>query len=569
MIAGLAWMVVAHAALLLAAHALLRRIRTENVALNGVLFVLLHLILVSCAVLAAGAAGGLTPRVLGLGGAALIGLLLILGEHRSLRLPPRPEIGRATALLLGLIAARMLAQVWFLAPSNSDVLSYHLTKVAEWVRAGGFTREMGPDYVAPFSAGFELVETWWVVFLHHDVLIEMAGVEFAILAFLAVRLLAIQLGLSSKASFLASTLYVLTPTFNLQATSCLNDAPVAALVLALAALIAARGHPVLLLLPLGLMLGIKATAAFTLPGWILLAVLLRKEARLRPASLSVALPIAAAALAVGVAWYFRNFLWYGSPIYPLNLGTETYYARLYRIQMTPQPASLRYNLAHLVSSLIYDDQAGLTPISLRTAGWGIVAFSVGILAYINEIRKDREFRRIAAAFAVSLCSVLLMVNNDHWYARFVLFFPAILCIAAARWAEARRPVALLLSLGAALEFAATLLPQEVPTAQMLALMKQPWRERSSAPMHDGSPPGEPLGVWATLRSRTYLFYGPDYSRRVVYLRISRLEDLAGEMERQGLRFVYVNTFRRVHYDLDELVRQGRFRDLGNGYFALP
>jgi len=463
----------------------------------------------------------------------------------------------------------MLVQVWFLAPSNADVLSYHLTKVAEWVQAGRFTREMGPDHHAPFAAGFELIETWWVVFLHHDLLIEMAGVEFAVLAFLAVRLLALQLGLSSKAASLASTLYVLTPTFNLQATSCLNDGPVAALILSLAALIAARAHPVLLLLPFGLMTGIKATGIFTLPGWILLAVLLRREARVRPASLRAALPVAAAALAVGVAWYLRNLLWYGSPIYPLNLGSDTYYGRLYRIQTGPELLSLRYNLAYFVSSLIYDDQAGLTAISVKTAGWGIVAFSIGILAFLNEVRKDREFRWIAVAFGVSLLTVFLMVSNNHWNARFVLFFPALLCIAAARWAESQRPVALLLALGAAIEFAGTLLPQEYPSRRMLELVRQPWRERSAAYLHAGTPPGEPLGVWARLRSQTYPFYGPDYSRSVVYLKAARLEDLAAEMKNRGLCFVYVNTYARVQFNLDEMVRQGRFRNLGKGFFALP
>src|SRR6185436_6357394 len=151
----------------------------------------------------------------------------------------------------------------------------------------------------------------------------------------------------------------------------------------------------------------------------------------------------------------------------------------------------------------------------------------------------------------------------------VLFFPALLCIAAARWAESQRPVALLLALGAAIEFAGTLLPQEYPSRRMLELVRQPWRERSAAYLHAGTPPGEPLGVWAPLRSQTYPFYGPDYSRSVVYLKAARLEDLAAEMKNRGLCFVYVNTYARVQFNLDEMVRQGRFRNLGKGFFALP
>jgi hypothetical protein len=569
MIEGLAWMAVANAGLLLATHAIHRRVATEHRSLNGVLFILIHLLLMSSSVLVAGVSGCLTPRALGLSGAAVLGLLLLLREHRTVRLPARLEIGRATAVLAVMIGVRMLLQVWFLCPINGDAVSYHLPKVAEWVRSGAFTREMGVDFCAPFPAGFELIETWWVVFLHHDVLIEMAGVEFAILAFLAVRLLGEGLGLSPKAACLASTLYVLTPTFNLQAISSVNDAPVAALVLSIAALTLHRAHVLLLALPLGLLLGTKATGLYTMPGWFLLAFFNRKQPWLRPGALRAALLVAGTAAAVGVFWYLRNYIWYGSPVHPLRSGDLTYYERLFYIQMGPNLNSLRYNVSEFVTNLIYDDRFGLSPMGTAGAGWGIVPFSVGALALILEIRRDPAFRRAAAAFGVSICFVLLMVKPDAWVARFILFAPALPCIAAARLSESVRPVALLLALGAAFEFTGTLLPQERPTGVMIALMRRPWRERSADALYKLTPPGDPLAVYATLRSKTYLMYGPDFSRRVLYLRVAGPEELAAEMERRGVRFVYVNILRRVQYDFEELVRKGRFRDLGEGYFALP
>jgi hypothetical protein len=566
MIEGLLWMVFAHGALLLAAHALLRRIRTEQPAMNAVLFVLLHLLLVSGVVLIAGVAGMLRPRPLGVFGAVLLAVLLALREHRTFRLPPKPEIGRPTAVLATLIGFRMLLHVWFLSPSDVDAVSYHLPKIAEWVQRGAFTREMGSDYCAPFPAGFELIETWWVVFLHHDVLIEMAGVEFAVLAFLAVRLLAEGLGMSPRSAFLSATLYVLTPTFNVQSVACLNDAPVAALVLSLVAFVVTRAHPILLALPLGLVAGLKATGLYTLSGWVVVAFLLRKQPFSRPASVRAVLPLAVIALAVGAFWYLRNFVWYGNPVYPVKSGPLSYFERLYYIQVGPSVGSLWGNLGDLVSDLIYDRRHGYSPLSAGVAGWGIVPFSLGALAVLHEIRGDRKMRQVAGGFLISVVTVLLMVKTDAWFARFILFVPALACIAVVRMAERMRPAAVLLALGAGVQFVGTTLPQHHPAEKILSLMKMSWRTRSSAGLFRIDPTEEPVGVYAPLRSPVYLLYGPDYSRRVEYLRVRAPSELAEEMDRRGLRLVFVNILQRPRYEFEELVRRGTFRQVHDNYY---
>lgn len=567
MIAGLFWMLVANAAILLGSHSLARRIRTPDEPVNVLLFLLLRLLLLSLTVLAAGLSGNLTPRGLGVAGAVLLAFLLIRGEHRTLKLPSRPEMGIGTALLAALIGFRMLAQVWLFAPYSSDALSYHLPKVAEWVRAGAFTREMGVDLCASLPAGFELIETWWVLFLHHDVLIEMAGVEFAVLAFFSVRALALQLGLSSRPAYLAGALYILTPLFSIQATSCLNDAPVAALVLSLAALVTARVPFTLILLPIGLVAGIKATGCFTFPGWLLLMLLRRPLPPLKPASPGLALSAGVAAIAVGSYWYLRNLLWYGNPLHPVGV-TDPIFGQIL-VQTGPSLSSLGSNLAGLVDSLLYDRNRSLTTVSLETAGWGGLAFSCGAVALIGEMRKDRNLRQAAAAFGVALVCVLLMVLHDPWYARFVMFFPAILCIAAARLAETVRPVAVLVVLGAMVAFAAGLLPGDVRAEQMSTLMRQPWRERSSAELYEGPPPGDPVGVHIKGRMRLYFLYAPDLSRRVVYFRIAGSSRLLEEMERQGVRQIYVDRRNQRRKDFDDLLQQGRLRLLKKNYYGLP
>ncbi len=259
---GLASFLVANAATLLGARAVLRRSATGDLALDVVLFLILRFLLVSLSVLVAGVTGLLAPLPLGLAGAAGMTLLLLLREHRGLTLPRVATLRNLLGAVLAAVAIRLVLQAWFFAPYNYDALSYHLTKVAEWVRAGGFTREMGVDTHATFPAGFELVEAWWVVFLRHDVLIEMAGVEFLALAFASVVALARRVGLGERGSLFAGLIYALVPGVHLSATSCLNDVPVAALVLATAALAAARAPLPWLLLAAGLGIGVKPTFGY-------------------------------------------------------------------------------------------------------------------------------------------------------------------------------------------------------------------------------------------------------------------------------------------------------------------
>jgi hypothetical protein len=262
-------------------------------------------------------------------------------------------------------------------------------------------------------------------------------------------------------------------------------------------------------------------------------------------------------------------VWYGNPLHPVKSGPLTYYERIWYVQVGPSLGSLAANLRELVTNLVGDHQAGFTAICFGTAGWGIVAFAIGILALLQQLRDDPPVRPVAAAFLISLVTVLLMVKPDAWFARFVLFFPAILCVAAARLAESARPLAILLALACVYQFAGSLLPQERPASQFLAMMKQPWRERSAAAMYDMPLTPEPIAVYATLRSPIYLLYGPDFSRRVVYLRLSGPDALVPELERRSLRRAYVHLLRRPTYDLEDLVRRGRLRRLNERFFELP
>ena len=539
MIAGLFWMAAAHSSALLGTHALWRKVRTEDRPLDALLFLVLHVLLQSAAVLAAGLCGALSARALGGAGLVVLAGLLLAGEHRRVRLPEKPDLGRGTSVLLGLLSLRMLLQVWFFAPHSGDALGYHLPKIGEWVQSGRFTQEMGLDLQAPLPAGFELLETWWVLFLRHDGFIEMAGVELALVGFAAVRLLALKMGLEGRSAFLAAVLYLATPLFALQATACYNDAPIAALTLTVAAGISARAHPLLVLVPLAVGLGVKGTMLYMLPGWLLLLYWRRGVPWLRPASLRWTIAVALLSLAIGGFWYARNLVWFGNPAFPVTpQGFEWGTAR---IQGGPRLASLPANVASLLSRAIYDDAGPLQPLAVGIAGWGLVAFGPGAVALVLGLREDRELRRHAAAFLVATAGVFLMTTPDDWCMRFVLFFPALLCIAAARLAAQAPPVALLVGAGVALQFATSCVPQELSPEDMARLLGQPWAQRSAGPIvgFEGVPPGEPVAVCATTRFPEYVAYGPDFSHRVLHLRVDDAAEMREQMVRHGVRYVYL------------------------------
>lgn len=517
MVIGLLSFALAQAASVLGARALLRRVRTGDRAVDLLQLLLLRLLLVTGTVLTAGLVGALDPVSLGLAASAALVVLVAAGAHRGLGRFDLPDAGPWILAAAAFVAVRLALQVWYFAPHLGDAVAYHLPKVAEWVRHGAFTREMGLHPHVTFPAGFELVETWWVVFLRHDVLLEAAGVEFVVLAASAVYVLARRTGLGERAASLASLVFVLTPGFHLSATSGLNDAPAAALTLATAGLVAARAPWASVVVAAALGLGVKPTAGFALPGLVLLAWMLRSDRR--PAS-GPAWTLAGAAAAVGVFWYARNAAWFGNPFHPLGTpGIDNPVA----VQLGPRPASLFANLRDLLSSRLLDPAAAAGANVDHGAGWGPAAVAVGSVGLLIGLR-DRPFLRpLAASFAVSLLTTLLFVQNDPWCLKYAFFFPALLAVAAAGWAEQARPAGVLTALALAVCAAGTMLPYDLPTADFLRLAEQPVSTRSALGFWADPVPDDAVGCRGGYDVRSYLLYRPDFSRTVVYLRGAEAE----------------------------------------------
>jgi hypothetical protein len=557
-------LLVANAAVLLGAHAVLRRVRTGAPSTDVVVYLLLRIALISLAVLAAGAAKFLSPLGLGLAGAGALALLLALGEHRQLPRPRLPDVGRAALLVAGALLLRSLLQVWFFAPFQRDAHTYHLPKIGEWIQHSGFTTEWGLDLRSTFPSGFELVEAWWVAPLRHDVLIEMAGLEFLLLGAAAAYDLARRLEIGPRFAFLAALLHALTPGICLQATSCLNDGPAAALWTATAALTFRTVPAALLLLPLGLGIGVKPTYAYALPGLVLAGAIV---ARQRPLWTRGSLAVGIASLAVGLSWYVRNTIVYGNPIHPMGASGISVQAGHVAQRFGPSLSGLAENLYRAVDSRLYDHLGPLDPELTWISGWGCVPLGIGVVSLFLALRSDRLLRWVALAYAVSLVCVLSLVVPDPWNMRYVLFFPGLFALSAAKIAESMRPVATLAWTALALQFLGTMIPGKFPVCGVTDLASQSWRDRGfyRYPILDGV---EEIGFLENRADevKCYSLYRPDFSRRVVLLRPETAEDLLETLRRERLSMLYCPTLHRI---TQQCVEEGRLKKIGAGLFRLP
>jgi len=557
-IVGLLAMIVANAAAILGARSLLERVQVGKPAVDFLIFLLLRLLLISGVMLAAGAARMLGPIPLGLAGAVVGAALVARGVHRTLLPLPRPQWDRWIVAVFAIVGLRLLLQTWILAPYNGDALSYHLPKIAEWVRAGALTLDLGPDPRAAFPAGFELIETWWVVFLHHDVLIELAGVEFLVLAGAAAYAIARELEWDEKVASISALAFVLTPGLHQQATSCLNDGPVAALVAATAALIVARADPLLILIPVGLGTGIKPTYVFALPGLAAIAWWSRRDAAAGPRDRRPAAALGLAAVVAGATWYVRNWVAFGIPIHPM--GSEGYKsvsgATMQRLG--PSLQALRENLTSFLDVRVFDRIQAADPLGAGNFNWGVAAFAVGAPALVALLRTEPRLRRIALGLTLAALTVFSLVELDAWYARFVLYLPLLTSLALARLWTTHRFVAVLGSLALAMGFLSTLQPSTLPKADLARLVHQDWSRRAPHPPPRLPEGDQPVGCLGDELGGSYALYGPDFSRRVVVLRDDTVDGLMAHLERDRVRMFYGTGLTRAKRALlDDAVARGK------------
>jgi hypothetical protein len=491
-----------------AAAACLRPLGLESRPARLLAFLLLFTVLQSLLILAAGLSGLLSVWPLTIAGAALgAPLFRRRPGDLGLRLPDRSELLFVAVGGVGLLS--LLIKAFLLSPYTGDALQYHLPKIAEWVQDGRFRWGSNHDPRVWFSGGFELVETWWVVFLHHDALIELGGVQMALIAMAAVATLA---ETYDARPGLAVVTYLFIPAVLLNATACGNDLAIAALTLAGYAMVALGAPRALQLFPLLLAIGVKATGGFAAVGVVAYAALRKWPGRPLPRTASIAL--LSSGMLLAVFWYARNLLVAGHPLYP-------FYGSHGEFTWSPQQAgvdvlSLQNTIQVLDLRML--DRDPYESLNRRNTGWGWAILPLGFPALLLSLRSDRRLLPLTLSFVLASCVTLACVTFDDSNLRFILWFPALFALALARRPAPSWTAAVLLA--CALNFAATLLPSERHHSDYL---------RPPASLA----PTEPVACVFDQCASSYRLYNRDFSRRVFYPRSME------ELRRSGARVVYM------------------------------
>lgn len=461
-------------------------------------------------ILATGLAGLLSAAPLTLIAAAGLGAMAMA------RALPRPQwrgsrpatprdwilAGAAAALALSLVV-----KVFVLSPYWGDALYYHLPNVAEWVRAKRLVFGFMPDVRIWFPMGFELVETWWVVFLGRDTLIEAAGVQMLLIAAMAVRVIARAHDLDAR---LAGVVFAFTPAIVLHATSCGNDLASAAMVLSAYALVAARCPRALQALPLLIGAGIKPTAIFATSGVLVYALGAGPAARLDRRLAAVLL---SAGLVLGGFWYGRNLVLKGHPLYPVY-GSDA--AAGLRADPMENLDTLRRTLEDMPRRMT--DRYSFNIHSHNATSWGWFVLPWGVPLALIAIRSDPRFRSLAVAFTVGWFATIAMSPLNEMNLRFAVWFPALFALAAAR--KPGRLVFVAAIAASLVNFAATLAPVERNGADRFRIPETFPRE-------------EPIACVSETDAPSYLYYNSDFSRRLVY------PDSMDALRASGVKFVLV------------------------------
>jgi len=586
-----------------------RRLRTGRRSLDLALLVFMWVFLTTLITFLVGMAGGLTAGALGL--VSLAGLAAV-GLHSPTRRAALAEwadlvswrairdwwvtfplwLRRGSLFFAAVAAARTAFLIWALPPFIWDSLTYHLTNVAQWVQDGRIGLFLTPIDRIYTPANYEVLASWFTVFLHHDAFVEAAGLPAYVLIGLSVYSIARGLGLSTVSSWIAVIAHLSAPAVVFGVTGTKNDPFVAAAYLLLVALgidlrrsIAGRdavrpgSHLVAMGLAFVYALGTKAYILHLAPGLLVLAaaggdgISFRDRARrfLGRARRDLVhrfrenggllVFLLAGGLCLGLYWNLRNWVLTGNPFYPYSvrvadeaiLGTGL---GGFQFDFHNLAANLQ-----LLAAKFGDKAMRILPDLPGTTGWGWVAYGMGFPAAAWAWIHTPKFRLLAVAFWVSLLTLLLSSPTSPWNMRYVVWFPAVLAIGLAVFAESVRRVGgrvlrgwtALLVFGLTMNTVMTLNYNLIPVEQFRQMLARSLWDRQAgylrvrAPEHYESvyqfvPRDAVLGYNVTSNGFVYPLYRADFSQRLVYVPFGpadNCETIAEAMRSRGTRYLFV------------------------------
>jgi len=535
-----------------------------------------------------------------------------IGSLRSVRIS---KLGALLLLLALLQLARILFHVWYLSPYVWDTMTYHLPNVAEWVQKQHLHAITTPVTRSYWPATFEVLETWFAVFLHHDILIQLGGVLCYFVAGMSVYAMARILGTGNLLSACIALFYLYTPSLAIHATSCNTDLPVAAAYLLSMAIILdllkngeresfpLANRVMIVLMAQSFGFGSKAYTAFLLPALLMLGVvafkkhhLFRKVGRLfLPKTIPSASKVALYTVLIlgsgilGFYWYLRNWVVFDNPFHPTDFRMLGHL--IFGTGDAPQYASgqrgsisliaLWENTRALVTDRIFDQHGAFTSDLGNMSGWGWFSFVSGIPALFYAIIFARGYRLLILSFALSLMGLFAGITVDPWYMRFTLWFPAIFALSFAalitnlrnKWIKGC--LIALAAMCTIFNFIAVLNAGVFLLDDFPKMMATPPLFRSTAKLtryNEGAyketlarvPEDEIIGYNVDDNDWIYPLYDSDLSRHLMYVPIDNLSFIPF-MKQHRINYLFVGRTGAIQNQLLEKAVQDGFLEKITGY----
>jgi hypothetical protein len=547
----------------------------------------------------------------------------------NLHIPKISFIGVLLCIFAFLQFIRIIIHIWLVPPYVWDTVVYHLVNVAEWVQKERIYPLVTPVGRVYWPASFELLEAWWTVFLHHELLLKVAPFLYYLVTGASAYAIARSLNLNRIMSAYAMIFYLFTPSLAIQATACKNDVGISAIYLFSIAILIdllVNGkrdsfplHRQLLFVIMALCLGIGIkpyTAFIAIAPFIIFVFALWKQRKsifhnpLNPPLLRgnspnsplergsgvckyVCIFLLISAIFLGSFWYVRNWVVFGNPVHPtdVRIGSHLIFGTGDAVQFGPgQRGSasligLRDNLKALVVERIFDKSGAYSSHLSNMTGWGWFNFACGLPALIYALIFVRHLRLLIISFILSLISLFTFISIDPWYMRFTLWFPVIFALSFAfllsnisyKWLRGLLfAVALICTL---LNWIAVLNVGEISVDDFQKMMSMPALQRSTAELtahYEGAfrkalqiiPKDEIIGVCFPNNGWAYPLYDADYSRRLEYMPIENI-GFTQEMKQKGINYLFIERIADAQTKLiQKAVQDGSLKKIEGFLYAL-
>ena len=340
----------------------------------------------------------------------------------------------ALCVLGGLFLAWILFIGVLFPPLDWDGNAYHLAYVAQMLQNHSiFDDPSSLAWMMGYPKGGELLQGWTMLLTRDDTLADLSQVPFLLLGIVALYGIACNLGVRKNSARYAALLFLFTPAVLNQLPTAYVDIMLTASFFAALALITQKKYHKLDLLLIGIcfsfLISIKASGVY-MCAILMLPLLwnlyqehgLRLKQYLTPA-LFVIVP-----LSVGLFWYIKNLVLYGSPLYPFGFNVaghtifkgwdyEKWSDAIFHISAQSQLTHWWYTWSeHSPDPLLFRYDYDSSYFGLGPIWFTILLPSIAFALYIL-IRK-RLYRPL---FVLVLLAGLLFIYPANFVPRYTMF----------------------------------------------------------------------------------------------------------------------------------------------------